>query len=349
MRRSTTCSKSSSELDLHPDLDYCRYFGFSQAPFGRAAARLDDERQRALERALDALDARCGVVVLSGAPGTGKTLLLQRLHAALDARPQHRPLRPALPPRERSGWLEGLEDDLGDDPPGGRRDGDAALQATATRLRQRRFATVLLVDEAQRLAPVTLAELMLLARWVGHHHLQLVLSTTDPPGALLSRAGLLADGALSIHLTPLTRQRMRHYVLDRLQRARDPTRPAEQLPPPPRFSAPALYRLYRFSAGIPRQIDALADRALLAARLTRRRRIGVALIDEAAAALLLPPPRCAAPRPTLIAAITLGVCLLGVWRDTAEIDPRARALAQADLLLDGYQRLRRHLPFGGER
>ena len=49
----------------------------------------------------------------------------------------------------------------------------------------------------------------------------------------------------------------------------------------PYFSAPAVWRIHRYSAGIPRLVNALADKCLLAAFVQKRDRVNYGMVGTA--------------------------------------------------------------------
>ena len=60
-------------------LDYSEYFGFNSKPFNVKNPKyyyFSDAYQYGYQRLLNGLRHHCGVVVLTGEPGTGKSLLL---------------------------------------------------------------------------------------------------------------------------------------------------------------------------------------------------------------------------------------------------------------------------------
>jgi general secretion pathway protein A len=75
------------------------------------------------------------------------------------------------------------------------------------------------------------------------------------------------------HLSPLTWDEVGQYVHHRLQMCGGNGSP--------NFTAPALWRVHRYSGGIPRLINAVCDKALLAGFVHREKRIGFRLVQRA--------------------------------------------------------------------
>jgi general secretion pathway protein A len=112
----------------------------------------------------------------------------------------------------------------------------------------------------------------------------------------LNLLGVLADAELrqldqriSIRaaLKPLTREEVEAYIAHRLWVARGSTAVV--------FEPDALDVVHRFTGGVPRIINLLADRALMAGSAARVNRITPGLIEEAAHNLGLKLPEVAAP------------------------------------------------------
>jgi general secretion pathway protein A len=148
--------------------------------------------------------------------------------------------------------------------------------------------TVLIVDEAQNLSPEVLEEVRLLTNLETAREklLQVILIGQPELAAILEQPKLrqLAQRVTArYHLEPLSRAETRAYVRHRLAVA-GRGRPV--------FTDPALRTLHRRSRGIPRVINAIADRALLGAYTRERPRVEAATVRRAAAEVLgQSPPR----------------------------------------------------------
>lgn len=75
------------------------------------------------------------------------------------------------------------------------------------------------------------------------------------------------------HLNPLTRTEVGQYIQHRLALAGSHGMPA--------FSAPAVWRVYGYSKGIPRLINAVCDKALLAGYVERSQSINYRMVGRA--------------------------------------------------------------------
>jgi general secretion pathway protein A len=75
------------------------------------------------------------------------------------------------------------------------------------------------------------------------------------------------------HLPPLSRDEVNHYIQYRLEVAGAKGAPY--------FTQPALWRVYRYSQGIPRLLNAICDKALLAGFVHQRERIDFGMVGRA--------------------------------------------------------------------
>ncbi len=140
--------------------------------------------------------------------------------------------------------------------------------------------TLIVVDEAQALAPEVLEQLRLLTNLVtGERKLVQVLLIGQPElRTILEQPAMepLAQRVVArFHLTALTEAETTHYIGHRLSVA---GLQGEELP----FDTHALYRIHKLCGGVPRRINVLCDRALLAAHAAGQRRVTEALVDQAA-------------------------------------------------------------------
>ncbi|ANQ86439.1 XrtA/PEP-CTERM system-associated ATPase [Azoarcus olearius] len=136
---------------------------------------------------------------------------------------------------------------------------------------------LLIVDEAQNLSPAAVEELRMLSNFQLEDHALLQSFLVGQPefrdimqGAEMQQ--LRQRVIASYHLGPLDAEETRAYVEHRLRHvgwADDPI-----------FTAEAFARIYTQSGGIPRRINSLCDRLLLAAYLAERHQIGEADVRE---------------------------------------------------------------------
>lgn len=154
--------------------------------------------------------------------------------------------------------------------------------------------SLLIVDEAQNLAPEAVEELRMLSNFqdgtrsllqsflVGQPEFREILQR---PEMRQLRQRVIA----SYHLGPLDESETRAYIEHRLRHVgwrNDPS-----------FADDALDRVHAIAEGVPRRINTLCDRVLLAGYLAERHAIDAPLIDEVAAELVVelgPAPTSAA-------------------------------------------------------
>jgi type II secretory pathway predicted ATPase ExeA len=230
-----------------------------------------------------------GVLLLTGAPGTGKTTLVEVVLAdpPRDLLHRARLIAAQLQPDEvlrRTADAFGLE--------GASENGPDALRALASFLHRELLAgrrALLVVDEAQGLTPPALEELRLLTSLheAGRPLLQLFLVGHDSLRDLLRGPGLeplRLRLASACHLDPLDAAETRAFVEHRLQRVGWRGDPA--------LGHRALALVHRVSGGLPRRINQVCSRLFWLGATTGRRRLGaneaLAVIEEMRRDGLLP-------------------------------------------------------------
>jgi general secretion pathway protein A len=138
--------------------------------------------------------------------------------------------------------------------------------------------TVLIIDEAQDLTNELLEQVRLLSNLETDERklLQIVLMGQPELRTRLNDYGLRQLRqriTVRYHLNPLKRSEVAQYVHHRLQ--------VSGAQGAPYFTGPALWRIYRYSRGIPRLINAVCDKALLAGFVEQRYRINYRLVNRA--------------------------------------------------------------------
>lgn len=264
---------------------YLEFYGLKEAPFSITPdpryVFLSERHRDALAHLLYGIGkgGSGGFVQLTGEVGTGKTTLCRLL---LEQLPENTRvalvLNPKLSPIELletigeelkldiagvKGSLKGLVDTLN----------AYLLDAYAQGLR-----VVLIVDEAQNLSADALEQVRLLTNLETPTQklLQIILLGQPELRDELNRPQLrqLAQRITArYHLTPLDRDEAEAYVRHRLAVAGCVRTP---------FSRLGLRALYRRSNGIPRVINVIADRALMAGYAREQNSIGERLVDRAA-------------------------------------------------------------------
>lgn len=136
---------------------------------------------------------------------------------------------------------------------------------------------LLIVDEAQNLTPAAVEELRMLSNFQLEDHALLQSFLIGQPefrdimqGAAMQQ--LRQRVIASYHLGPLDASETRSYIEHRLRHV--------GWSDDPLFEAAAFTAIYAHTGGIPRRINTLCDRLLLAAFLAERHRIGEADVQE---------------------------------------------------------------------
>jgi general secretion pathway protein A len=231
-----------------------------------------------LSSLLYGITSQKGLMALIGDVGTGKTTLCRALLRELPADVQSAlVLNPHLSDVELVGTIL---DDLGIDRRG------ATKGELMTTLNQHLLATgeegktvVVVLDEAQQMSVEALEQIRILStlETATRKLLQIVLVGQPELEDKLRRRELRQlDQRIGIrcYLTPLSKKDTFRYVEHRLRIA--------GLPGAVPFSRAALARVYHRSGGVPRVINLLCDRALMAAFSARAREVTPALVRTAA-------------------------------------------------------------------
>lgn len=264
---------------------YLEYYGLREAPFSITPdpryVFLSERHRDALAHLLYGIGkgGSGGFVQLTGEVGTGKTTLCRLL---LEQLPEHTRvalvLNPKLSPVElveaiceelkldidgKLGSLKALTDTLN----------AFLLDAYAQGLR-----VVLIIDEAQNLSTESLEQVRLLTNLETPTQklLQIILLGQPELREMLGRPELrqLAQRITArYHLTPLDAAESENYVRHRMAVAG-----CARIP----FSRLGLKALYQRSGGIPRLINIIADRTLMAGYAREQNQLGERLVNRAA-------------------------------------------------------------------
>ncbi|MDD2877133.1 MAG: AAA family ATPase [Acidiphilium sp.] len=236
------------------------------------------EHSRALSHLLFGLAQSEGFVVITGEVGAGKTTLVERLTAQLN-QATYRLASITTTQINAEDILRLIAADFGLSAAGDKASLLLRLKERwrADRVRGRR--ALIVVDEAQCLAPATLEELRMLSNMAerGQALVQIVLLGQPQFRDVLASPDLdqLRQRVLaSYHLGPLTRNDTGAYILHRFAAAGGK---AEGF-----FEAGALDAIYDASGGIPRRINRLCSRILLNAALEHYPVITAAIVGPIA-------------------------------------------------------------------
>lgn len=292
---------------------YWEHFGFSEPPFSLTPNPdflfLSSHHQEAFAHLLYAIDTRAGFIELSGEVGTGKTTIIRTLLNQLDPATHRTALifNPTLSPL---GLLQEINREFG-------------LPCTSCESRELHQSlneflleenradrtVVLVIDEAQNLAPSVLEQVRLISNLETERAklIQIVLVGQPELKSLLGRQELRQLNqriTVRYHLQPMAFADVHEYIRHRIRVAAGGREPVT-------FAAGSIKKIYRFSGGLPRLINAVCDRALLLAYTTERREISPAMAQQSIADIIKDEPRTRF-RLVPVALSILGIAILAI-------------------------------------
>jgi general secretion pathway protein A len=252
---------------------YLDYYGLSEPPFDITPNPrflfYSAKHREAFNHLLYGIRERKGFVQLTGEVGAGKTTVCRAMLEQLGDR-----FATALiinPMLDADQLLKAIAMEFGLEVKGmDRLETLATLNQFLLRQVEEHKDTVLIIDEAQDLSNELLEQVRLLSNLETDDHklLQIVLmgqpELRDRLNAFELRQ-LRQRITIRYHLRPLTRTELRDYVLHRLQ--------VSGANGAPYFTSAALWRVYLYSQGIPRLINAVCDKCLLAGFVRQTDRI----------------------------------------------------------------------------
>jgi general secretion pathway protein A len=282
---------------------YAAFFGLAREPFSIAPDPrflfLSEQHREALAHLLFGVGGGGGFVLLTGEIGAGKTTVCR---CFLQQVPPHCSVAYLFNPQfDATELLDAILEEFKVPPvatgAGFKARVDALNRYLLDQHAQGR-AAVLVIDEAQGLAPPVLEQLRLLTNLETAERklLQIILIGQPELRTLLKAPGLeqLAQRVIArYHLGPLDAGETAAYIRHRVLVAALPAEGAEivngpgrrvqpPLPPLP-FDDAALAEVHRRTGGVPRRINVLCDRALLGAYSKNLARADASLVAQAAA------------------------------------------------------------------
>jgi general secretion pathway protein A len=309
---------------------YAAYFGLKQEPFSIAPDPrllfLSDQHREALAHLLYGVQGVGGFVLLTGEIGTGKTTVCRSF---LEQVPPHVNLAYIFNPKltvvellETVCHEFGIEVALPAYRVATVKDYLDPLNAFLLQAHASGRNNVLIIDEAQNLAPEVLEQLRLLTNLETSERklLQIILIGQPELRDMLARPELeqLAQRVIArYHLQALAEGESAQYVRHRLEVC------GLQRPMP--FDRAALHRVHAASGGVPRRINLLCDRALLGAYAEGQPQVTRRIVDQAAAEMF---PRPSRPHSGWVRAMLAGALGLatgaGLMADAARVHSAAK-------------------------
>ncbi len=264
---------------------YTSFFGINEKPFSITPDPrylfMSERHGEALAHLVYGVTESGGFIQLTGEVGTGKTTLVRTL--LLNRMPSNADVAVVLNPQlSASEFLETICEELGIAVPKRKGSIKALIDALNRHLLNAHAdgrRTILIVDEAQNLAPDVLEEIRLLTNLetTKQKLLQIILIGQPELREVLARTDLrqLAQRITGrYHLEPLSREETDQYIEHRLKVAGALGEV---------FDASAKREVFRLSKGVPRLINVICDRALLGAYSLGNRFVNRQLIRRAAA------------------------------------------------------------------
>jgi general secretion pathway protein A len=320
-------------------IQYEEFYGFVQSPFTLAPdprfLYLSPSHEEALQLLLQAINRKEGIIILTGDIGTGKTTLCRTVLERLDMSTfTSLVLNPFLSVEE---LLREVLLDFGVVSREAVRRGRVAAASKhelVTTLHEFLLSLtpiggkgVLIIDEAQHLSSDVLEELRVLSNLETNQSklLQIVLvGQLNLLTSLGSAVNRRFDQRVSLRavLSPLTRSDVEGYIAHRLAISHGSSSVS--------FDGPALNQLHSASAGVPRVINLLCDRALMLGARFGLRIITADIITEAIQLLGI---RLSSPSPrawlarwvrshrwlALGAAVLVLLALMTLWRPLQDL------------------------------
>lgn len=274
---------------------YEPFFGLNGEPFSVAPdprfMYLSAQHLEALRQVEIGLRGGGGFMLLTGEVGAGKTTVWRSF---LEQLPSNWDIATVVNPKLGvDALLARIMEDLGVELAlEGTRDPIDALHGHLLLAHARGRRSLIVVDEAQALSVPVFEQLRLLTNLVTADRklVQVLLIGQPELHDLLERPELepLASRVVGRHhLGALPAEETRRYIAHRLAVAGNGG--------PPPFDDEAMAKVHVLAGGLPRRINVLCDRALLAAWQVRQRRVGTALVDRAASEVLARPAHARQP------------------------------------------------------
>jgi general secretion pathway protein A len=257
------------------------YYGLSEAPFDITPNPrflfYSAKHREAINHLLYGIRERKGFVQLTGEVGAGKTTLCRAMLEQLDSHfATALILNPVMSPDE---MMKAVAVEFGLPVNGlDRLDTLAVINQFLLQQVERGKESVLIIDEAQDLTDDLLEQVRLLSNLETDNRklLQIVLLGQPELRDRLNNPRLRQLRqriTVRYHLLPLRRAEMNQYIQHRLE--------VSGAKGAPYFTQPALWRVYGYTKGIPRLVNAVCDKALLAGFVQQQERIDFGMVGRA--------------------------------------------------------------------
>ena len=260
---------------------YLQFYGLSEPPFDITPNPrflfYSAKHREAFNHMLYGIRERKGFVQLTGEVGAGKTTLCRALLEKLDGHfATALILNPVMSADE---LVKAVAIEFGLPTNGlDRLDTIAVINQFLLQLVERGKDAVLIIDEAQNLTDELLEQVRLLSNLETDNRklLQIVLMGQPELRDRLNNPRLRQLRqriTVRYHLESLKRAEVNQYIQHRLE--------VSGARGTPYFTQPALWRVYGYSQGIPRLVNAICDKALLAGFVQQRDKIDFNMVRHA--------------------------------------------------------------------
>ena len=293
---------------------YCDFYGFQDRPFNLTPDPrfifLSKHHREAFAHLLYGINNHVGFISVTGEVGSGKTTVLRALLNQLDAA-NYRTALIFNPPLSPSRLLRNIGREFGI-PAGGAgnvegNDDDLLEKLNEFLLAENagRRTVVLVIDEAQNLSEEVLEQIRLISNLETDCDklIQIILVGQPELLDLLKKKSMRQlNQRITVrhHLKPMDFKGTGAYINHRIEIAKGRVF----------FSRRALIKIFRYSKGLPRLINAACDRALLAGYVQNAKEISGRIAAVAVRDLERETNRHALKRPTVLYPILLTVIIL---------------------------------------
>ena len=261
---------------------YLDYYGLTEPPFDITPNPrflfYSPKHREAYNHLLYGIRERKGFVQLTGEVGAGKTTLCRAMLEQLD--PNHYSTALILNPILNADELmKAVAIEFGLDVRGlDRLDTIAKINDFLLWNVEQGKETVLIIDEAQNLTEELLEQVRLLSNLETDNRklLQIVLMGQPELRDRLnshSLRQLRQRITVRYHLSPLSQSEINSYIEHRLH--------VSGAKGAPRFTKAALWRIHHYTGGVPRLVNAVCDKALLAGFVNQRHELGYRVVGAA--------------------------------------------------------------------
>jgi general secretion pathway protein A len=260
---------------------YLEYYGLTEPPFDITPNPrflfYSAKHREAFNHLLYGIRERKGFVQVTGEVGAGKTTLCRAMLEQLDG--QFATALILNPVMSADELMKAIAIEFGLSVKGlDRLETLAAINQFLLKQFERGKDAALIIDEAQDLTDELLEQVRLLSNLETDNRklLQIVLLGQPELRARLNNPRLRQLRqriTVRYHLLPLTREEVSRYVQHRLHVSGGNGTPY--------FTRPALWRVHHYSQGIPRLVNAVCDKALLAGYVQNSERIDFRMVGRA--------------------------------------------------------------------